>query len=234
MRLAASIAFATYLLCSASFAAQFVWEDEACKNTITFDAAKVDAQALKNTASLLFSQSVLRTPASAITNFSSPEQTARANLAELQNECAEIAQAGKSLKLLPLPGLEDFRAMLLEDTRDACELADVKICALKDPSVLRSYAPAVPVCSTYIDALEGKTDFEQTWRDTVETSLPKKPATGRMHEQAFCRCSTARRSGAQTAFPPNLRLEQLRRSLHEDQCPERRARCAAHGGTKQI
>ena len=41
---------------------------------------------------------------------------------------------------------------------------------MTNPSALRDYKPAAPVCSDYIDALEGKTDFEQAWTRTVDAN----------------------------------------------------------------
>src|SRR5262249_40916075 len=98
---------------------------------------------------------------------------ARTDLEELQSECLMLREVGKGIKFLRLPGIEQLRASLLDDTEDACAFADAKIRALKDPAALREYKPAAEACSAYIDALEGKTDLEQTWRETVQESCKR-------------------------------------------------------------
>lgn len=149
-------------------AAQVSWDDEACRNTVTFDAKKVDQTALRNTVKLLFEQSPL-SPTTGV-YLLTPEFAAQADLAALQKECDEIARTGKGLKLLALPGLEEYRAALLDDTRDTCERLSAEIRAVKEPAALRDYKPAAPACSKFVDALEGKTDLDRTWRETIEAS----------------------------------------------------------------
>jgi hypothetical protein len=46
---------------------------------------------------------------------------------------------------------------------------DRKIRAHREPGALREYKPAA-ACSRYVDALEGKTDLAQTWRNTITES----------------------------------------------------------------
>jgi hypothetical protein len=173
MKLTIPIVLACLALCGGSaLAAQITWGDDNCKNTITFDAAQVDEEALRNTVNLLFASSDIRLPATPVFLFT-PQQAARADLSALQRECAEIAHKGSNLKLLPLPGIEEYRTTLLDDARDVCELKSVKIRGVKDAAALRDYAPAAQACSSFIDALEGKSDFDRAWRDTVEASCQR-------------------------------------------------------------
>jgi hypothetical protein len=153
-------------LCGAAAAAQTGWQDDACDYKVTFDARKIDKAALDGTIDLLFKQQ----PVVLGGMYQTPEEAASADLGELQKKCSEAIDSRKSLKLLPLPGIEDYRTAVVEDLRDTCEREVAGMRALKDASALRDYKPAVAVCSEFIDALEGKTDFEQTFRKTNERS----------------------------------------------------------------
>jgi hypothetical protein len=155
-------------VCGPASAAQVSWDDETCRNTVTFDSKKVDAAALRNTVKLLFEQSPLSPTTSPY--LLTPEDAARADLAAVQRECDEIARIGPAMKLLALPGIEDYRAALLDDTRDRCAFMSAEIRAVKDAAALRDYRPAAPACDRFVDALEGKADLDRTWRDTIDSS----------------------------------------------------------------
>jgi hypothetical protein len=150
-----------------SRAAQIVWEDEIYNHTITYDATRVDEEALRNTVNLLFGRSEIRPPSTTVFPFT-PQEAARADLAKLEAECTEIQRLGRTLKLLPLSGIEEYRAFLLDDAQDLCEKTAASIRGLKDPTALRDYKPALAAYSTYIDALEGRIDFDRMWSETVE------------------------------------------------------------------
>ena len=153
---------------SAASAAQVTWDDESCRYTVTFDAKKVDAAALRNTVKLLFDQS----PLSPTTQpyLLTPEYAAQADLAKTQRECDEVARTGPAMNLLALPGIEEYRTALLDDARDKCELMTAEIRAVKDAAALRDYKPAAPACTKFIDALEGKAELDRAWRETIEAS----------------------------------------------------------------
>lgn len=155
-----------------SRAAQIVWEDETCKNTIAYDTTRVDEEALGNTVNLLFRQSEIRPPSTTVFLFS-PQEAARADLPILAAECAEIQRVGRTLRLLPLRGIEEYRAFLLDDAQDLCEKTATTIRGLKDPTALRDYKPALATCSTYIDALEGRIDLDRVWSETVEANCQR-------------------------------------------------------------
>lgn len=155
-----------FALGGAAMAAQIKWNDEACTNTLTYDPKKVDRASLKGTIDLLYSEQ----PFVSGEMFQTPEDIARIDLGKLQKECSAIADKRRSYKVLPLPGIEDYRAHLIEDVRDACELETATRRAAKDNVSLRDYKPAAQACSEYIDALDGKTDFERVWNKTVQES----------------------------------------------------------------
>lgn len=167
MKLTAPITLTVVLaLCGAAVAAQTGWEDDACDYKVTFDPKKVDTAALKGTIELLFKQQ----PSVLGGLYQTPEQAATADLGKLQGECTEAIDGRKSLKLLPLPGLEDYRTAVVADLSDTCEREVAGMRAIKDASALRNYKPALAACSEFIDALEGKTDFERTWLKTIDLS----------------------------------------------------------------
>jgi hypothetical protein len=152
------------MLCSPLGAAQTGWLDDACDYKVTFDPKKIDKAALEGTIDLLFKLQ----PSALGGMHHTPEDAATADLGKLQKECAKAIDSRKSLKLLPLPGLEDYRSAVIDDIRDTCEREVARVRAIKDASALRAYTPALATCSEYIDALEGKTDFEQVFRKTSE------------------------------------------------------------------
>lgn len=170
MKLTAPLVLAACLFAgSAALAAQITWDDELCTNTVRFDSKKVDATALRNTALLLFATvpPIGGMPTNTPSLFS-PDAAAKADLPALERECAELQRSGANLKVLPIAGIEDLRAMLLDEARDSCAFYGALTRSLKDPAALRDYTPALPACAVYVDALEGKTDFEKTWRDATE------------------------------------------------------------------
>jgi len=167
MKLTAPITLVTILaLCGAAVAAQTGWGDDACDYKVTFDAKKIDKAALEGTIDLLFKQQ----PVVLGGMYQTPEEAATADLGELQKKCSDAVDGRKSLKLLPLPGIEDYRTAVVEDLRDTCEREVAGMRAVKGEQALRNYKPAVAACSEYIDALEGKTDFERIFRKTNEQS----------------------------------------------------------------
>jgi hypothetical protein len=165
MKLTAPITLTIVLaLCGVAVAAQTGWMDDACDYKVTFDPKKIDKDALQGTIDLLFKQQ----PVVLGGMHQTPEEAATADLGKLQKECSEAIDGRKSLKLLALPGIEDYRAAVVENLRDTCEREVAGMRAIKDASALRDYKPAVAACSEYIEALEGKTDFERVLRKTNE------------------------------------------------------------------
>lgn len=156
-------------ICGSAWAAQVAWDDEVCRNLLTYDAKKTDTAAVRDTAKLVFQEQEVRPTVPSASTFT-PEDAAKADVAKLEAECAENQRAIAAMKLLPVPGAEAYRTALLDDAKDHCALNIATARSLRDPAALRAYAPAFPACAVYADALEGKTDLDRVWRDTVEVS----------------------------------------------------------------
>jgi hypothetical protein len=153
-------------ICSPALAEQIGWNDATCSNKLTFDARKIDRDALKGTIDILFNE----LPYVPTDPFFSMEDAARADVGKLERECPAVIERQKRHKLLPLPGLESFRSSLVDDTQDSCGFNLATMRAIKDATALRDYKPALPACAEYVDALEGKTDLDRTWTAIVEAS----------------------------------------------------------------
>jgi hypothetical protein len=75
-----------------------------------------------------------------------------------------------NLPLLDLPGAEEARTLSLGQLEETCRFEVVEArAALGDPAALREFTPSAAQCSSYIDALEGKTDLRVTWRNMVNS-----------------------------------------------------------------
>lgn len=170
MRLAASAVSAALLLaCDPSAAAQrtISWDDETCANTVAFDDAKYDETALRNTIGLLFWMAPVEAPPA--DSVFKPEDIARLDLDRFKAACTDaLARADQTL-FIALPELKAYWATKVDEIRDMCAFEIAKIRAHREPSALREYKPAA-ACSRFVDALEGKTDLVQTWRNTVTES----------------------------------------------------------------
>jgi hypothetical protein len=170
MRIAALATVSALLLaCDSSAAAKrtITWEDEMCVNTIEFDDAKHQETALRNTIGLLFATPPVETP-SAEPVFK-PEDVAKLDLDRFSAACADALARVDQVPFLPLPDLKAYWASKVDEIRDMCAFETAKIRAHREPGALREYKPAA-ACSRYVDALEGKTDLAQTWRNTITES----------------------------------------------------------------
>jgi hypothetical protein len=141
------------------------WSDDLCENTIRFDPNKYDETAVRNTIHLLFGPSDIRRPML-------PPSLYRQDLVKLRDglnkDCANSLDRAKTLKFLPLQGIEDYRKALISGLEDQCQFESVKLRALSEPSALREYARAPETCLRYVEAMEGKSDLAKVFRDTVE------------------------------------------------------------------
>jgi hypothetical protein len=171
----------TLALSAAASAATYRWEHELCRSTATFDPAKTDRAALIGTVKLLYDEPSY-VP---VTPMNTPEQVAKVDPARSKRECDAVVERRKALKLLPLPGAEAFRKILLDEVQDTCALEAATIASLKNPSALRDYKPAVQACGEFIDALEGKTDFERAWLKVVETTCRDNASVAACRERAL-------------------------------------------------
>ncbi len=167
MKLGMTIILAAAMLAAVpASAAQISFEDEACSNRVTYDPKKTDRVQLQGTIALLYDERPFVTGSI----YQTAADLARANVGALQRQCTALTDKRKNLKVLPLPGIEDYRTMLVEDATDTCDLELASMRGMTNASALRDYKPAASVCSEYIDALEGKIDFEQAWNRTVDSN----------------------------------------------------------------
>lgn len=167
-RLAATALVALALLVSdASYAAQQTidWFDEAsCRYKIRFDPKKYDATRIKNTADFVFSGYLHDFP------LSQSDHKRDDRGFDYRAVCARHARAIEALDLVDLPGIEDYRRLLLEQLQEWCDFGiALDRGTLGDTDALRSFEPAASYCSRYADALEGKIDLKQVWHDVIAT-----------------------------------------------------------------
>jgi hypothetical protein len=157
------------LACDPSIAAKrtITWDDEMCSNSLEFDDTKYDETTLRNTVGLLFSTPPVETPP--IEGVLKPEDIATLDLGRVQATCTDALARADRVPFLALPGLKAYWVNKIDEIRDVCAFDVAKIRAYQDPSALREYRPAA-ACSRFVDALEGKVDLVQTWRNTVAES----------------------------------------------------------------
>lgn len=182
-RLVATVLAALVLLVGeASYAAQqtIEWFDEvSCRYKIRFDPKKYDATRIKNTADFIFSGYLRDFPLSE--RYLRPDDP---GVDEYRAACTRHGHAIESLDLVDLPGLEDYRRLLLEQLQDWCDFGvALSRGAVGDTDALRSFKPSAPNCSHYVDALEGKTDLRQVWRELITSRCRDiyKPEACRSH-----------------------------------------------------
>lgn len=149
------------LSCQGANAEQRVstWVDEIqCTHVIRFDPKKYDEAQIQNTADFL-----------AGLRFTFPFSDASgSDVDAYMDACRRTADQIRSMPVVDLPEMEAYRHLKLEQLKDWCEFNVALIRGGSgDTAALREYAPSVPHCSRYVDALEGKTDIRQVWRDTL-------------------------------------------------------------------
>jgi len=185
MRIAAFATMSALLLpCDPSAAAKRIiaWKDVMeCANTVEFDDRKHDEAALRNTIEVIFEDA----PLLPVLHVTKPEDIATLDLDRFKAECATTIARAEGLSLIALPGLKEYWTARVEQLRDACAFGTIRIRGFSDPAALREYQPAEAACSRYVDALEGKTDIVQIWRDTITESCrrnldPAKCASGNL------------------------------------------------------
>jgi hypothetical protein len=161
--------------------ATLTWSDD-CENTVYFDPSKYDETAVRNTVHLLFGPADFQTP---MVVFPIKMRDVAKLLDGLNQECSTVLGAAKSLKFLPLRGIEDYRQMRISEIEDWCKYEDAKLRGLHDPAVLREYTRAPKVCSPLVDAMEGKTDLAVAFGDTVKETCKDHVAPATCIKQRF-------------------------------------------------
>jgi hypothetical protein len=164
-----ALAALALLISSSSYGAQktIQWENGAqCVFETRFDPAKYDEQTLSNTIDLIFGDRFGEKPSSEIT-LNGPGGHLTTNTAEHQQACERKKEWVASLPLIDLPGIERYRKWTLDALEDFCRFDRLKArAAMGEPGALREFRSA-PQCSSYIDALEGKTDIRGVWRNMI-------------------------------------------------------------------
>ena len=216
-------------ICSPALGEQIEWNDATCSNKLTFDARKVDRDALKGTIDILFNE----LPYVPTDPFFSMEDAARADVGKLERECAAVIERQKRHKLLPLPGLESFRSSLVDDTQESCGFNLATMRAIKDAAALRDASRHSGVRRICRRARRQDRSRPNMDRDRG-SELPRERVAGGVPEQGSRRGAEAGRIGAQAAPGAELRMEQLRGALHANERTERRARQDARRDREEI
>jgi hypothetical protein len=147
------------------------WDDEMCSNSLEFDDTKYDETALRNTVGLLFGTAPVEAPP--IESVFKLEDVAKLDPDRLQAACTDALARTEQARFLALPELKAYWASKVEAIRDQCAFEIAKVRAYREQAAaLREYRPAA-ACSRYVDALEGKVDLAQTWRDTIAENCRK-------------------------------------------------------------
>ena len=140
----------------------FTWVDGMCDGTLRYDPKKLDVKALDATTKMLSSDAGIPVPP----HIATPADVAKINTAPFERECA-----GERDKLrqptLPIDGIEEYRALRVRHVQDACAFGLALLRGYSEPKALRTYAPASPLCDRFVDALEGKSDFDTAWKRAV-------------------------------------------------------------------
>jgi hypothetical protein len=164
------------MLSSKSYSATKIieWENAAfCRFETRFDPAKYDTEALRNTINVLFGDGFYQLGIPNI-GLDRPGGHLTSNTEQFQNQCEMARQQARSLAVIALPGIEDYRAYRLEELDDYCHFGTIESRAASgDVAALREYTKSAEACSPFIDALEGKTDIRAVWRDVIETECRK-------------------------------------------------------------
>lgn len=159
------------LISNSSYGAQatMTWEDGAlCQFELKFDPTKYDRERLKNTIDAAYGDDFFSIPSPAMAIDRDGRITSQ--ITEFQQACDRKRDAVANLPLLELPGAEEARKLSLEQLEETCRFDVLEArAALGDPAALRQFAPSAAQCSSYIDALEGKTDLRAVWRNMVES-----------------------------------------------------------------
>ncbi|MGJ4950769.1 hypothetical protein [Bradyrhizobium sp. HKCCYLS20291] len=140
------------------------WES-GCRFTVRFDPAKQDETRLRNTVHLLFGPSDFDSPGT-LPAFE-PKAVAALDPDKIDRTCKAALDAAARLEFIALPGIDDYRRARMAELKDSCDFDLAQTRGFKTPSALRDYQPAA-ACARFVDAIEGKTDLQQMFRQTVD------------------------------------------------------------------
>jgi len=125
------------------------FQTETCKATVTYDASQ-DAEAVKNTADFLFG----------FFNFGAEQKGSEIDL------CRTRVSRLRSARFVDLVSVKALVADMSDGTEAYCELQTLEKRAAHEPALLREF-PSSEACYPAVDALEGKTDTVQFWREMI-------------------------------------------------------------------
>lgn len=141
----------------------FTWIDGMCNGTLRYDPKKLDRKDLDATTKMLSSDTSIPIPPYIAT----PADVAKIDTASFGRECAgELDKLRQAT--LPIDGIEEYRAVRVRHVQDACAFGLALLRGYSDPKALRTYTPASPLCDRFVDALEGKSDFNSAWKRAVD------------------------------------------------------------------
>ncbi|GLH82496.1 hypothetical protein SSBR45G_74050 [Bradyrhizobium sp. SSBR45G] len=139
--------------------------DSGCRFSIRFDPAKQDETRLRNTVHLLFGPSDFDSPGP--TPAFEPKAVAALDPDKIERACKAALDVAARLEFIALPGVDDYRRARMAELKDSCDFELAQTRGFKTASALRDYQPAA-ACVRFVDAIEGKTDLQQVFRQTVE------------------------------------------------------------------
>jgi len=161
---------------SASHGAQQAlrWQDGAlCEFETKFDPTKYDEESLRNTVNVIFGDGVYESKSPQI-EIDEKGGRLRTDTAGYERTCELTKEKATNLRVIALPGIEEYRRLRLEELDDSCWFGSVESRAASgEPSALREYTPSAATCSRFIDALEGKTDLRAVWLEVINSTCQK-------------------------------------------------------------
>jgi hypothetical protein len=183
LRALLALALAASALPAQAQSKTYTWTDTTCENTIRYDPRKVDRKALESTTEVLNPE--LGT-APLVGLVASPAEIAKLDPDSFAKTCTAQAARMRAHTLLPVAGIEALRQLRVRQIDDDCALRIAEARGYRDPSALRSYAPASPHCDRFVDALEGRSDLVSTWRRAVAEGCANNasPAACRQRHEA--------------------------------------------------
>ena len=196
------------------------WDDDACTYRISFDPAKHDEKRLNNTIRLLFARQDWQLRSFHLV--ADPQAAAKTRSAQIDRQCSDVLKTVRELELALCQGIEDYRRALIGEIDDTCRFGNAEIRGLRDPSALREYTRA-PACSHFIDALEGKSDIDKVFRETVLPAMQQQRISATVPRRNAQGSAEAGRQGARAVLSHDLRLEQLRQQAHRPRSPTAKA-----------
>ncbi|WP_257166782.1 hypothetical protein [Bradyrhizobium sp. SRS-191] len=139
--------------------------DSGCRFTVRYDPAKQDETRLRNTVRLLFGPSDFDSPGT-LPAFE-PKAVAALDPDKIDRACKATLDAAARLEFIALPGVDDYRRARIAELKDSCDFELAQTRGFKTPAALRDYQPAA-ACVRFVDAIEGKTDLQQMFRQAVD------------------------------------------------------------------